>query len=73
MPKGTLTFKLPEEHEEFVCAQEGLLWKHLVIDVLSHLRAQIKHGQIADAKAAAFEEVRELIWNSIEDRKLKAD
>lgn len=73
MAKGTLTFTLPEEEADFKEAQEGPQWKYLLMDVLHHLRAQIKHANIADAKKAAFEEVQELIWNSIEDRKLKAD
>lgn len=73
MPKGMLTFDLPEDAQAFREAQDGPEWKHLVIDILNYLRAQIKHGTISEEKAAALEEVREVIWHSIEDRKLKAD
>jgi len=73
MPRATLSFKLPEEEVEFLAAHSGQGWKHLVLDVLSHLKTQISHGKITDEKAAAFEEVRELIWHSIEDRGLNAN
>lgn len=74
MPKGTLVFDLPEESVEFKEAQEGPEWKVLTIDILSHLRNEIKYNEkMSDEKKAAYEEVRELIWNSIEERKLKAD
>lgn len=73
MPKGMLTFDLPEEDEEFRQAQEGPEWKFLMMDILNHLRNEIKHAQLSQEKLAAYEEVRELIWHSIEDRKLKAD
>lgn len=73
MPRATLSFHLPEEEDQFRAAQEGEGWKHLMLDILNHLKSQIKHADIPEAKKAAFEEVRELIWNSIDDRKLKAD
>lgn len=73
MPKGLLSFDLPEEEQSFREAQEGPEWKYLIMDVLNHLRMQIKHCELPQEKLAAYEEVRELIWNSIEDRKLKAD
>lgn len=73
MPKGMLTFDLPEEEDAFQEAQEGANWKYLVMDILNHLRSQIKHAELPQEKLAAFEEVRELIWHSIEDRNLKPD
>ena len=78
MAKGILSFELPEDEEEFRCAQEGAGWKYLVMDLLAHLRAQIKHTDTKgdkklEAKLAGFEEVRDIIWNSIQDRNLKAD
>ena len=73
MPKGMLTFDLPEEEEQFREAQAGPEWKYLVLDILNHLRTQINHNELSQERLAAFEEVRELIWHSIEDRKLKAE
>lgn len=73
MAKGTLTFTLPEEEADFKEAQEGPQWKYLLMDILHHLRAEIKYGSGSGEKKAAFEEIQQLIWNSIEDRKLKAD
>lgn len=78
MPKGMLTFDLPEEEAEFREAQESGQWRALLLDVLAHLRNEITYNATEGNKAkaarlAAFEELRELIWHSIEDRKLKAD
>ena len=73
MAKGMLTFDLPEEEQQFREAQDGPNWKYLVIDILNYMRAHIQHGTLPQEKLAAFEEIREVIWNSIEDRKLKAD
>lgn len=71
MAKGTLVFTLPEEEVEFREAQESGAWKSLVLDVLNHLRAQTKHCELSDEKRAAYEEMSEMIWASIEDRGLK--
>ena len=73
MPKASLVFSLPEEETEFREAQEGPAWKYLVMDFLNHIRNEMKHGQISSERAAVLEELRELIWHSIEDRKLQAD
>lgn len=73
MAKGVLSFDLPEEETEFKAAQEGAEWKYLTMDILNHLQTQLKYAELAPAKAAAFEEVRELIWNTISSRDLKAD
>jgi len=73
MPKGMITFDLPEEEADFREAQEGANWKYLVLDLLNHLRAQMKHTELSDEKRAAFEEARDLIWHSIEDRNLKLE
>ena len=74
MAKGTLVFDLPEEAEDFKSAQDGAEWKCLVLDILSHLQNEMKYrSDLNPHTAAIYEEVRELIWHSIEHRKLKAD
>ena len=73
MPRASLSFSLPEEEAEFKEAQEGGAWKYLVLDFLGHIRNELKHGQISGERAAVLEEIRELIWHSIEDRKLKVE
>lgn len=73
MPKASLVFNLPEEEAEFKEALEGSGWKYLVLDLLNHLRNETTHAKISNERAAVLEELRELIWHSIEDRKLKAD
>lgn len=73
MAKGTLVFDLPEEEVEFRDAQSGPEWKFLTLDLLNFIRSQLKHAELSGEKKAAFEEMYELIWHSIEERKLKAD
>lgn len=73
MPQATLIFDLPEEQKEFNEAQEAGAWKALMADLLNHVRNEMKHGQVTEAKAVAYEEIRELIWGSIQDRGLRMD
>lgn len=74
MPKGMLTFDLPEEAEEFRACQDGPEWKHLMLDILNHLKNELKYRtDLNPHTGAVYEEIRELIWNSIEERKLKLD
>lgn len=74
MPKGMLTFDLPEEHVEFREAQEAGEWKCLMLDILNHLKNELKYrSDLNPHTAAVYEEVRELIWHSIDARKLKLD
>lgn len=73
MPKAVLSFELPEEYEEFRAAQDAGEWRAVMQDLLEHIRTQIKYQNLPDAKAAAYEEFRELIWNTISDRGLKLD
>ncbi len=73
MPKGVLSFDLPEEEQEFRSAQEGGEWRIVMMDLLEHIRSQLKYQNLPDQKAAAYEEFRELIWNTLSDRGLKLD
>lgn len=73
MPKGVLSFDLPEEEQEFRTAQDAGEWRVVVLDVLEHLRSQLKYQELSEQKAAAYEEFRELIWNTLSDRGLKLD
>jgi hypothetical protein len=74
MAKGVLSFDLPEEEEAFRLAQEGGEWKYVMMDVLNHIRNKIKYGQPMDhVKIHAYDEIRELIWTTINDRNLKVD
>jgi len=43
MPKGTLTFDLPEETPEFDCAFRGRDWVLAVLEYDEWLRNQTKH------------------------------
>jgi hypothetical protein len=71
MPTATLSFRLPEEEDDFREAQEAAQWKHLITDITSHIRTQLKHVEMPAEKYVALEEIRDLIWASIEERGLK--
>lgn len=73
MPKGVLSFDLPEEEQEFRIAQDAGQWQAVMMDILEHIRSQLKYQNLPDKKAAAYEEFRELIWNTLSDRGLKLD
>lgn len=73
MPKVVLSFELPEESSEFRAAQDGAEWRAVMQDLLEHIRNQLKYQNPPATKAAAYEEFRELIWNTISDRGLKLD
>jgi hypothetical protein len=73
MPQATLIFSLPEEQTEFNEAQEAGAWKALMVDLLNHIKNEMKHGQITPEKQVAYEEIRELLWGSIHDRGLRID
>lgn len=70
MPKGVLSFKLPEECEEFLDAQNGTVWRVVACQIDERLRAEMKHGQLPKEKAKAFEEVRAMLHDLLADYEL---
>jgi len=58
MSRGTLSFKLPEESEEFELAQDGWKYKCAMDDVLAELRSKSKYE---DKDSLTIDEIREII------------
>ncbi len=65
---GLLTFKLPEEKEDFEMAQKGWDYRHVLSDILEDLRNKYKYQ---DKTTVDIQEFREFIYDLIKDRNLE--
>jgi hypothetical protein len=76
MPKATLQFNLPEEHQEHQDAVHGSDWKFVVWDLDQFLRNKLKYD-MSDYKDKSpydvFEEVRSELWDIINTKALSLD
>jgi hemerythrin-like domain-containing protein len=68
--KGILEFKLPEEQEDFKLAQEGVMWKLVVSDLIDFLRNETKHKDHSAEEYAIFDMVLDRLYEEIKDRNL---
>lgn len=66
MPKATLTFDLPEEHEEFMSAVQGNAWNVAIFEFDQWLRSQIKYGDRDE-----LQEVRDRLNQEVMERGLE--
>lgn len=69
--KGTLEFNLPEEQDDFLCAQNGLHYKCTVEDMMSIFRRYMKHVEMTKAESKFFnklyEEIKQVVdWSLFE-------
>lgn len=71
--RATLEFDLPDDQYDFRAAVDGPDWRAVVEDLVTHLRSQIKYGQLDDATAQAYEAVRAHVWDEIQCRGLLLD
>lgn len=62
MPKLTMSFKLPEEEEEFNLAKNGIKNSIVIEELDNFLRGKIKYGEHPDAIEAIYQEVRDKLW-----------
>lgn len=76
MPKATLQFDLPEEHQEHQDAINGSDWKYVVWDLDQFLRNKLKYD-LNDYKDKSaydiFEEIRSELWEIINSKNLNLD
>lgn len=70
MPKATISFTLPEEHDEHQAAIHGQDWKHIVYEVSMFLRNKLKYGHEFKSADEALEAVRTHLWDECNDYKL---
>jgi len=62
--KATITFDLPDEHQEHTDALHGTRWRCLVAELDAYLRSIEKHST-DEAEAAYAAKIRAKIWEEI--------
>jgi hypothetical protein len=66
VPRGTLSFSLPEEESEFRTACQAGVWKSLVYELLEgHLRGWLKHGHPFKSADEALEAVQNMVYEEM--------
>lgn len=58
----TLSFKLPEEQEEFELAQKAGHLSGVIDNLDNYLRSKIKYEDHPEAIHAIYEEIRSKLW-----------
>lgn len=58
MPKATLTFKLPEEQEEFHLTLKAGAYASVIEDLADHLRSKLKYADLTAEQEVIYEELR---------------
>jgi hypothetical protein len=61
--KATLSFKLPEEQEEFSIAQKGGHYLYVIEELDSHLRSKLKYEELTEEAAKIYQEIRDMLWS----------
>lgn len=59
--RAILTFRLPQEQDEFDAAVQGRAAKALIWDLDQRLRSVLKHGDPSEETASLCEELRQMI------------
>lgn len=70
MPQATLTFNLPEESEEHLCAVNAFKWKSVVSSLDNYLREQFKYGHSFKTPDEALEKVRQTLFDILNEEGL---
>jgi len=69
--KAILKFDLPEEREEFELASNAVNYSIVLSDIDNYLRSKIKHTDLTDEQYKVYEEIREQLWNYINENGIK--
>lgn len=56
--RGALTFKLPEEQEDFLIAQNGIKYKIALQDLDNWLRSKLKYAEMSDQEHEIYNSCR---------------
>lgn len=67
MPRATLSFKLPEEQEEFDLAVSGSKLSCNVNEFANWLRSEMKYKELTDVQHEIYEAVREKLWECLDN------
>lgn len=70
MPQATLTFNLPEESEEHLCAVNAFKWKNVVSSLDNCLREQLKHNHSFKTPDEALEKTRQALFDILNEEGL---
>ena len=65
--KAVLEFSLPEESEEHMYAVNGIKYAIAIDEVDNKLRAKLKYEELSDEQIHAFEAVRVMIREALQD------
>jgi hypothetical protein len=65
--KGILEFNLPEDHEDFMYAQNGILYSIVIDELDNWLRSKVKYE---DKSTLKISEVREKLNELLQERGL---
>jgi hypothetical protein len=68
--KAQLTFKLPEEQEEFNDAVNGSAFKTAIWELDQYMRSQLKHGELPDDVHDKVQEIRDQLHSILDDNKV---
>jgi hypothetical protein len=68
--KATLEFDLPEAEAQLKNALDGGKWRAVVEDLAQELRNKIKYGELTQERADAYAEMRDYLYESMEDLNL---
>jgi hypothetical protein len=60
--KATLSFKLPEENEEFQLAQNGMHYSNVIDELDNFLRSKLKYETLSEIESEVYKAVRDKLW-----------
>jgi len=69
--QAQLIFNLPEEQEEFEMASNAIKYSIVLSDIDNYLRSKIKYTDLTDEQYKVYEEVREQLWNYLNEEGIK--
>lgn len=68
--EATLKFDLPEEKEEFIKAQNGVITHSIICDLDTMLRSYLKHGHNFKTPDEAIDYVRNYLHNLLKSENI---
>jgi hypothetical protein len=73
MPKGQLTFDLPEEQDEFERACKAMDFYCVLSNIDGELRNHLKHNTHPEWDNATVEAIRKILWDLVADYGIQID
>jgi hypothetical protein len=73
MATAMLQFTLPEEDEEFRCAQDGWKYRRIVQDLDNLCRTKVKYGSLLAVEESVWQGVRDWLTQTMQEEGLSWD